>query len=839
LRFWPFLLRELGKHRRFAALFVLILGLGLSGFLLVEALRASVARSVEANSRAILSADLAVTLRRPFTKEETEKLEGLLRGLPFTRTVEFFAMLGKGGEARLVLLRGVGSEYPLFGSLEPTQPSSEKAGLRLEKEGAALLASPEALEQIDARVGDALQIGDASFRLLDSIREDPTQSFRNFALGGRAYVHLDQLARTNLLQHGSTATYAFLALTGSEAATEQLRARIRAAFPAPEWRVTTAKEAGESSLRALSYLGDFLGLVSLVALLLSSLGAAYLYRSYLEKRKPEIAIYRALGLPLPWLQAQAATQTALLALLSLLPALFLAWALLPALEGLIHQWSQSAIELRLHPESLLPLLLLSVLGTPLLLLPELLVLRRFTPLGLFRDQESESMRRPWAHYLPALLLFAGLAPITARSFRTAGVFLGLLAGLVLLLFLVFFLFSKLLSLDHGRWTTRHAFLLLSRRRRSAATVFLTLALGSLLIHLLPQLEASLRAELETPSRLPSFFLFDIQPEQKDPLEATVRQTGHSLSGISPLVRARITAINGQSYQRDEDSASFRTREDEQSSQVRSRGVNLSFRQSLQESETLVRGRPFAPVWNEKDVPEISIETRFAERLKVKIGDVLRFDVQGNEIEGRIVNERRVRWTSFQPNFFLIFQDGVLNDAPLSYLANLGAMPKPEKLKLQRMLAKAFPNVSVIDVAATVERALDLLGKMRLSLLLLAALALTAGLSVLTSVLSLEARDRARSLVLYRALGAKESDLRRILLTESFMLTTVAVALGALGSVLFTFGLATFLFDGAFRVAYAPLVGFSLLLAAAGMLLSWLASRGMVKKAPLDLLRSVE
>lgn len=841
MKFLPFLLRELKKHRRFALLFVLMLGIGLSGFLLVEAMRASVTRSLAANARAILSADLAVSLRRPFTPEEEKKLHALAGDNAYSLSIEFFSMLAYGKESRLVLVKAVDDSYPLFGALKTAQdPNGEsKIGARLGREVNSLVVSPEILQQLGAAPGQELKLGGAGFLAADSILEDSTQSFRTFALGGRAYVHQSRLGATNLLQPGSTATYSFLLLTGGESGAEALKKKIQAAFPGPEWRISTAKEAGESSMRALSYLGDFLGLVSLVALLLSSLGAAYLYRSYLEKRKQEIAIYRALGVSLRMIQAQATAQTLLLSLLALLPAVAVAWALLPALESLINQWSNTPLELRIYPESILPLFLLCVIGTPLLLLPELLVLKRFTPLALFREQDRESMPRPWLHQVPALLLFLSLAPLVARSFRIAGVFLGLLAALVLVLFLVFTLFSRLLRARRGKWTTRHAFLLLARRRRSAATVFLTLSLGSLLLHLLPQLEASLRAELETPTRLPSLFFFDIQQEQKSPLEETLAARGHKLTSISPLVRARIVAVNGAPFVRETESASFRTREDEQNTQFRNRAVNLSFREALQDSETLLKGRPFAPSWSGAGTPEISIETRFAERLGVKVGDILRFDVQGTEIDGRIVNERRVRWTSFQPNFFLVFQNGVLNEAPLSYLANLGALPAAEKLQIQSLLARNFPNISVIDVAATIERALDLLGRMRLALVLLAALALAAGLSVLASVLSLEARDRARSLILYRALGASEGDLRSILFTESFVVCSVAIAFGALGSVAFTYGLSAFVFDGAFQVAVFPLVGFSLVLLAIGLGVSWLATHALVKRAPLEILRSSE
>jgi putative ABC transport system permease protein len=173
------------------------------------------------------------------------------------------------------------------------------------------------------------------------------------------------------------------------------------------------------------------------------------------------------------------------------------------------------------------------------------------------------------------------------------------------------------------------------------------------------------------------------------------------------------------------------------------------------------------------------------------------------------------------------------------LANLAALSVPDKLGIQSLLAKSFPNISVIDVAPSIERILDQLGRMRLAVLLLAALALSAGLSVLASVLTLEANERAKSLILYRTLGAAEEDLRKLLFTESLVVSTLAIGLGAAGSVIFTYGLSRFIFDGAFALNFRALFGFSFLLLAVSLLVSHLASRGLVRRPPLEILRRSE
>lgn len=830
MKLWPL-------RSGFTVLFVLILGIGLSGFLLVEALRSSISYSLDSQSRSLLGADLSISSTRPFSADEERIILEIIKDLPYGRTTEFFSMLANDTESRLVLVKAVDPSYPLFGKIKILPQEDKQLGAYLEAEK-NLVVSPETLLQLNAKIGDQLQLGGTNFKASAEITDDPTQSFRSFALGGRIYLANKYLASTKLIREGSTATYSFLVLTNNTDI-NLLKAQIEKLIPAPEIRVRTAQEAGENSTQALAYLGDFLGLVSLIALLLSSLGAAYLYRTYLEKRKKEIAIYRALGVPLKKIQWLAASQALLLSLLALLPATLVAYTLLPALETMIALWSSVKFELKLHLTSFLPLILLCTVGAPLLLLPELLALKQFSPLQLFHQKEMENAKRPWLHHLPALLLFVLLAPLVARSIQNAAIFLGALAILVLVLFFILQIFSRLLNFKTKSWTTHHAFLFLARKKRAAATVFLILSIGSLLMHLLPQLEASLRAELEDPqSNLPSLFLFDIQEEQKEPLEARLAEIGHKLTSISPMVRARITAVNNKLFERTAESSSFKTREEEQETRFRNRGVNLSYRDNLQDSESIIEGVPFQNAWtqNSTELPQISLEARFADRMGLKINDILKFDIQGVEVEGKVINLRRVRWTSFQPNFFLLFQDGVLKDAPKSFLANLTAISSTEKSRIQAALAKNFPNVSVIDVAVAIKKILELLDRMRMALLLLAGLALTAGLSVLASVLSLEAQERARSLVLYRTLGASEKDLRSILFKESFIISSLAVALGAIGSIAFTFILSRFVFDGAFKVSFAPLLFLSVFLIFVGLSVSWLATRTLVSKTPTDLIR---
>ena len=130
-------------------------------------------------------------------------------------------------------------------------------------------------------------------------------------------------------------------------------------------------------------------------------------------------------------------------------------------------------------------------------------------------------------------------------------------------------------------------------------------------------------------------------------------------------------------------------------------------------------------WNSDLPAEVSLEERFAERMGLKLGDLLTFNVHEVPIVAKVINLRKVKWNSFQPNFFILFQPGVLDDAPATYLASMGGLDKLERMNYQNLIVKEFPNVSVIDVTRTVERVLKISDQMVLALRFMAYLSIMA------------------------------------------------------------------------------------------------------------------
>jgi putative ABC transport system permease protein len=831
--------KELRVEPRFALLFLFNLALGLSGLVSMEAFRDSLQVSLKENAQNLLSADMAVTSRRPLTESERQAVAALSKEAEAESSLtETFSMIGTPAGSRLVSLKAIGENYPLRGYVDLEEKGRLNEGEASKELGAdRIWIDPDLARQLNLKKGDSLPIGSASFLVDDFVSFDPTMSFRALALAGRILLSGEGLGRTGLIRPESTVSFVRLYRLRPGASAENLAEAANARLTDPSVQARPAADSAEQSGRMLLYLGDFLGLSALVALFLSSLGSAYLFRTWLVKRSRAMAMHQVLGLTFAKAAAIPAFQALMLAAAALPLALLLGRIELEALEALIRGLSPVAIKTSLSLSSVLLPFAIAAFGSFLLALPFLASLRQQQPKDLLGGKLPDPRLTPGAMllFLPAGLLLYSLSVYEAQSYRTAGIFFGALLGSLLILLSLGAVLLKAVGLVaariRGPWPIRHAFLHLSRKGFHSLWAFVAIALGALLLNLLPQLRAGLLAELEAPTKLPSLFLFDIQDDQLSPLQEKLKAEGLQIENLSPLVRARLLQVNGQAYERSAGAEGFRTREEENEARFRNRGFNLSYRADLSDAEEIIEGRPFSGTGE-----EISLEHRFADRVGIKIGDTLLFDVQGVEVRGKVVNLRKVRWMSFQPNFFVTFNDGPLNGAPKIFLGSLANMPDDRKASVQSLIAKDFPNVSVVDVKATVNRALDLADRMRWSLNLMSAISLFAGFVVLFSIASRQAEIRRWDINLQRVLGAAVQEVRFQQLSEFALLSFFGALVGSLISVLFSWVTSLYFFEGVFTVSPLPLFFSGLGTTFMGLAVSWIGTRSAWRRKASELLQ---
>ena len=848
--------RELLNNRRFSLFFLFNLALGLAGFIALDSFKESLDNHLGQNSKAILGADIALTSYLPFEEKTLDALEARFpQNTLSTRKTSLFTMVATEDQTRLVQITGIEKEFPFYGKMVLKNNGvveSKNVEQSLALSGEAWVY-PELLYMLGLKLGGSLKIGEKKFRIADTVLDDPSSSFSSFGLAPRVYLAYSQMQETALLSKKSRISYQRLYRLPDGTDLSGLVVKLQNKINSFEGsdskiRILTHKRAGNNLGRLLGYLNDYLGLVAMIAVFLAGIGAAYLFRNYLVHRFREISILMSLGATRQQTYRMVLWQLGLLGTGAALIAIIISLAILPLLPLLLKQFLPNGFETQLSLGSLLFALVLGGVGSLVFCLPVLSRIRTVQPLQLFHKNIGQQDATPvlWRQalsYLPLLILSWSLSVWQSHSLIVGSAFVGMLLASILFLgsiaWLVLFLAGKL-SQTSGSTMKRLAFRNLQRNRTGAISCFLALALGTLLINLIPQIYQGLQEEVSRPDdfRIPSLFLFDIQPEQMEPLQKTLSAEKVNLNYLSPIVRARLEKVNGNKFDANSKEVSL-TREQERQQNFRRHNLNLSYRTQLSDSEQIVEGRPMTTNFDlDSGKPaEISLEVRYAERMGFKLGDLLTFNVQEVLVEAIVINLRRVQWNSFQPNFFILFQPGVLEDAPGTFVGSIGGLVASRRMNVQNLIVSDYPNVSVIDVTRMVGRVLKISDQMVLALRMMAYLSILAGLVVVFSIARHEVEGRLWELNLLKVLGARFSDIQKMIQIEFAVLGIFAGLFGVAVSLIMSYGISWWFFENLWKWTWQTSLGSIIGVTSLSVGVAWLATQRTLRSSPLNLLRS--
>lgn len=800
-----FVRKDLFSQKKLNAFFVFNLVLGFLGFLLLQVFQASLDQQTKDKAQEILGGDIAISARRVITDDEVKSIEEKvnLKFVKKAKSSDFFAMVKLGEQSRLVLVRAVASNYPVYGELEIKNTTGNTEVLKTVASGEVYI-DPELVDQlkISDMASSKLKIGDLDLPVKGVLTSDPSRTFRLGALAPFILIADQDLAATNLVKPGSTITTSYLYQLTDPMAADTYKADLEKNYLDPSLRFNSALQEEEGGNRVFRYLIDYLGLVSLISIGLCFLCLSYMLNWFFQIQKKTIAIYKILGLHETAILKVQVLKNLFLSMGSFVIALAIVMLAITPLQALLDGYFKIPIKLVVSPLQILISFIVVVLGPQLIAIPTYLAAMAMNPLMLLRQELSQAhlSRKTfigWAVGVGAL--FWGLAVWQSHSLLTGSIFMGGLIAATLAAWVFISVLRQATALVVGRFSfdLRYAFLSLIRKPGSTDLIFMTMTLSVVVLTLLPHIKKSIIEEVRPAhsSKIPSVFMFDIQMDQKDELQQIVKdKTGQALD-LTPLVRSRILKINDQSYERVEEQGFFKTRESENEARFRNRGVNLTYKATLQESETLFAGEWFSPTVG--DIPEISLEERYADRIGAKIGDVMTFDVQGLEIKGKVKSLRRVRWTSFQPNFFITFQPGVLEEAPQVYLSAVMQINQDQVRDLQNAVVDRFANISIINVKQSVEKSLVFIDQMALALQIMAALALVVGFFIFIILINTQVGERINEMNLLQVLGSTQDQLYRIMITQfsliAFLSLLVGLGLGslisyAIMSVLFKLGI---------------------------------------------------
>jgi len=368
---------------------------------------------------------------------------------------------------------------------------------------------------------------------------------------------------------------------------------------------------------------------------------------------------------------------------------------------------------------------------------------------------------------------------------------------------------------------------LSRRRAESVVQIVAFGLGIMVLLLLAIVRRDLLDDWRRtlPAEVPNYFFINIPPDDREPFLKFLRDSGAKTAKALPMIRARMTAINGTSV----DAAAF---PDTRGEGLATREQNITWTSELGADNRIVAGR----WWRPQDIgqPLVSIATEFEESIGIKLGDTLSFDVAGEPFEVKVASIRKVKWDSFQPNFFLVFAPGLLDATAGTWMTS--AYFKPEQARPLAALVRRFPSVSIFDMDGLLQQVRSVIDKAVLAVQSVFLFTVFAGLTVLLAAVQASRDERRYESAMLRALGASRLVVIKGVLAEFTTLGTLAGLLAAGGASLAAFVLATRVLDLGYRfdpwIWLMGIAGGATLVAVSG----WLATRSVVNQSPLLALR---
>ena len=784
-----------------------------------------VGASMKEQASQVLAADLVLRSAAPLPAVFLAEAREI--GLATAETLAFPTVVLVGEETALAAVDAVGDGYPLRGQLTiaDTLFGDDRPATAIPARGEAW-AEPGLLGRLDIDVGATLTIGNLTLRVTQVLQYKPDQNIGFVNLAPGVMVNLADVPAMSVVKPGSRVTWHQM-YAGSDAQIAEFRTRVEPRLR-PDTSIRGREDAGEQINAAIDRAQRFLTLASLVTVILAAVAAAMAARRYALRHLDNIALLKTLG---------ASQRFVLAVTMGELLLVIIVTSTLGVLLGYGAQYGLAVIAAELvgfmlPPASGQPFLLGILTAATVVVgfaLPHLLQLGSTPPLRVLRKDLPAPRLSALATWGTALAAIAALVFAIVRDPLLVGLIAGGLVGMALLAGGIGWLLVRALGRFRGAagiaW--RYGLANIARRGPESIVQIVAFGLSLMVLLLLGVVRNDILATWEEtlPATAPNHFMINIEPGQLPGLRAFFRtEIGRDVTAL-PLIRGRLASINGQP------AASFKTA-GAQGAAFLQRESNLTWTGVLSASNTVTDGKWWGPDY--AGPPQVSLDAKLAASLGIGIGDVLRFNVAGEDIEAPVTSLRSVEWDSFQPNFFVVLSPGLAADLPQTYLASV-YVPR-DRVKVLGQLVREFPGVTVIDLEVILAQVRSVIDRAALAVQYVFVFTLLAGLVVLLAAIQITRDERRFESAILHTLGAARRKILQGVAVEFLTLGSLAGVLAAFGATALGWALAHY----AFKLEYGVspllwplgLMAGALIVGVAGTL----ATRRAVSEPPVSVLR---
>ena len=854
--------RESRGARRRLGLLTGAVAAGVAALVAVNSFAANLRDSVTAQAQALLGADLSLRSRRPFTERvsalfdtlATPGTDGTAGQMARVTSFNAMAFVPRSSGVRLVEVMASEPGWPFYGQIQ-TRPAAAWPELQ---QGGRVLIDPSLLASLGAEVGDTLALGEARLVIAGVVTSAPGNVAAASAFSPRIYIAASDLPTTNLLRFGARVEYEAFVRLADPARAPDLARTYRPALRPERVSIRTVEDNRDDLRDALTRMGNYLGLVALIALLLGGLGVASAVHVFIRQKLDTIAVLRCLGATAREIFVVYLVQALVMGGLGSAIGALLGLAVQQVLPSVLQDLLPVDVQVRPATGAILLGMGLGLWVAVMFALLPLLSIRRVSPLvTLRRDYERPDQGRDWLRIGTAVGLalgVTGLSILQVRDLRD-GFFFAVGIGVSL-----FLLWLASLALIRGvrrffpsrlPYLWRQGLANLYRPANQTVTVVLSLGFGATLLATLFLVQHNLLREMRVtgPVGRPNLVFFDIQADQSAGVLQEIRTAGITPSPPVAIIPMRIRSVKGKPVRwspadtlEDPEAEVADTGQAQDTTRVRGwaarREYRSTYRDSLVSSEKVVEGEWWnGPVGDPRAAADVSLELEIARELSVTLNDTIVWDVQGALVPSVVRSIREVDWARFEPNFFAVFRRGALDRAPQTLVTLVRVEDPVQRGSLQRRLAERFPNVTSIDIATvqiTFEKILD---RVALAVRFMAIFSLITGTIVLIGSIATTRFQRIREGVLLRTLGATRGQVLRVVFAEYLSLGVLSSVMAVILASGATWAITRFIFDSSFALPYLALLGLGVAVAALTVIVGFWNSLEVVNRTPLEVLRN--
>jgi len=786
-------------------------------------------KALVSESRVFLASDLVLSSGEPV--EEKLLLGAVTRKVERAEVIQFPSMVFAGEEMFLSSVKAVSDGYPLRGQLEVSDEPFT-IGKPVEggpKPGEAWLDS-RLFNLLNIQVGDEVWVGEHPLKASRVLVREPDSGSSFWSLGPRIMFNTADLPKTQVVQEGSRIDYRYL-FAGEEEAVQSFSRWVKPQLSRGE-RLRGLGDEQPGLADALDKAESFLLLAGSLGVLLASVAVAMASRRYSVRHFDAVAVMKTLGATPKNLGNLVLFQLLIIIVIAVLFGWLIGWIVHHGFLAIMKEWlpinlPQAGLEAYWVGAGT------GIICTLAFALPLMWQLRTISALRVLRRELGSELRSVYGFYLMgAGAIFFLMYSYSDNLLITSLVFAGTLGCAALvggLAWLLMRMIKTVGSQAGSIWRLAISNLHRSQWQTIIQLLIFGLAIMLLLVTVLIRTSILKEWELQLPPDTPNHFLINIAEYQVEPLKELLEEHKLKTAGIYPMVRGRIVKINHR------DAAEVAKEEVDELH----RPLNLTWAETMPEDNELVAGQWWSAGELENTqlgLKEVSIELELAEHLGVQVGDILTFKIAGEEFDVRLGSIRKLAWDRMRPNFFFMFEPGVLEQYSATYITSF-FLPKEKKLFLNDVL-RAFPTITVFEVDEMIRRIKEVVDQVTQAIELVLGLILLSGALVLVACIQSSLDHRLQENALLRTLGAGRNLIVGSLSVEFVLLGFGAGVMAAFGAELTAWALQTqaFQMDYVFHPwlwFWGPFLGALII----GVLGVW-SCRKVVQVAPLIVLREL-